>query len=227
MPENENAIPAPHTTLRARTLGWLSVQALRMASATWSKHHEGLEILDDLSANDQPHIMTFWHRKFITLFPLLHGWPMCVATAASPPGDVIANMCDRFGYDRVQIPDHGRNHSLNLMEDAFSKAHEGSVAVDGPHGPYHAVKPGAIQAASDLGFLIVPITAAPRRKFVMSHRWDQLEIPGLFTRASLVVGEPMTIPPNISREDIPVWAKRLHDVLEELDDQAERKAFEK
>lgn len=224
MPKDENEASTSHTTLRARTLGWIAVQALRLASATWRRDHAGLDILDELLADDRPHILAFWHRKFVTLFPLLRGRPICVATSDSPPGDVIANMCDRFGYDKVQIPDHGRHHSLQLIEDAFGGTREGGVAIDGPHGPYHVVKPGAIQAASDLGFLIVPITAATRRKFVLSHRWDQLEIPGLFTRASLVVGEPMKVPPNISKEEFPAWAKRLHDVLEELDEQAERKA---
>ena len=199
------------------------MRALSMLTATWREHHEGLHVIDELLESKHPHIMTFWHRKFITLFPLLRGRPVCVATAASPPGDIIANMCNRFGYQIVQIPDHGRNQSLQLMENAFALADQSSMAVDGPHGPYHAVKQGAIQLASDLGHLIVPVSVATRRKFVLSHRWDQLEIPGAFTRVSLVIGDPIRVPPNLSEDELPNWTQQLHDVLEELDERAERK----
>ena len=199
------------------------MQALRTLSATWREHHEGLHILDEMHESNRPHIMTFWHRKFVTLFPLLRGRIGCVATAASPPGDVIADMCKRFGYDKIQIPDHGSEHSLHLIKNAFAQVERGSIAVDGPHGPYHAVKRGAIQAASDLGYLVVPVSVATRRKLILSHRWDQLEIPGLFTRVSLVVGDPISVPPDLPHQELPVWTQRLHDALEELDERAERK----
>jgi len=223
MRDPTKACASQRRSYHARTWGWIGVRALRILTATWREHHEGLHLLDELLENKRPHIMTFWHRKFVTLFPLLQGRPVCVATAASPPGDIIADMCDRFGYLSVQIPDHGRDHSLNLMGKAFAHADQASMAVDGPHGPYHAVKQGAIQLASDLGHLIVPVSVATRRNIVLSHRWDQLEIPVAFTRVSLVIGDPINIPPNLSQDKLPIWTKRLHDVLEELDERAERK----
>lgn len=214
---------APRKPRRAKAWGWFWAQVLRTLSATWSQRHEGFNILDKLMAENQPHILTFWHRKFITLFPLLRGRKGCVVTADSPPGDVIAAMCDRFGYDKIQIPDRGCDHSLQLMQEAFAQSMSGSIAVDGPHGPYHVVKRGAIQLASHLGYLVVPVSVATRRKFVLSRRWDQLEIPGMFTRVSLVVGEPIRVPPGMVPEELPEWTQRLHDVLEELDERAECK----
>jgi lysophospholipid acyltransferase (LPLAT)-like uncharacterized protein len=226
MSAGPDAFPTPRKTLRSRFWGWVWTQVLRIVSATWKEDHEGLHKLDELLENNHRYIMMFWHRKFITLFPILRGRPVCVATAASPPGDVIANMCDRFGYSHIQIPDNGKLLSLQLMEDAFAHAAEGIIAVDGPHGPYHAVKWGTIQAASDLGYLIVPVSIDTRRKIVLSHRWDQLEIPGLFTRVSMIIGEPIKVPPDIPKEELPVWTQRLQDVLENLDECASKKVHE-
>jgi hypothetical protein len=83
------------------------------------------------------------------------------------------------------------------------------------------VKRGAIQLASELGHLIVPISVASRRKHVLRHRWDRLEIPMMFTRVSVAVGEPMRIPPGLSWEEVGCWRSRLHDVLEAVDREAE------
>jgi len=193
-------------------------------ASTWTKHHEGLDILDRLARAKHPHIVAFWHRKFVTLFPLLEGRSVCVVTAATRPGDVIADMCERFGYSKVQIPKGGGEGAIRLMEEAMTNFEEGTIAVDGPNGPYHAVKRGAIQVASDLGYLVVPVSVASRRKVVLSHRWDRLEIPGVFTRVSLVIGEPIAVPQQLSPEELPDWTQRLHDVLEELDERADQVA---
>lgn len=211
----------PQRARGARIWGWTWAQVLRLLAATWHKHHEGLDILDRLAQGRDPHIVAFWHRKFVTLFPLLEGRSVCVVTAATRTGDVIADMCDRFGYSKVQIPKGGGDGAIRLMEEAMTKFEEGSIAVDGPNGPYHAVKRGAIQVASNLGYLVVPVSVASRRKVVLSHRWDRLEIPSVFTRVSLVIGEPLAVPRQLSPHELPEWAQRLHDVLEDLDARAE------
>ena len=195
-PHNE----ANHFSYFAAFWGWTWAQVLRGVASTWREDHEGLCILDELCQTNQPHILAFWHRKFITFLPLFRGRSVCVATSDSTPGNVIAVMCRHLGYSTVQISDNGRSASLHLLEDAFSESMEGCMAVDGPHGPYHGVKRGVIQAASDLDQLIVPITVATRCRLSLAHRWDRLEIPGIFTRVSLVVGEPLRIPPELSTD---------------------------
>ena len=38
-----------------------------------------------------------------------------------------------------------------------------------------------------------------------------------------MVGEPIRIPPGISTEQVGTWSQHLHDVLEQLDSQAEER----
>jgi lysophospholipid acyltransferase (LPLAT)-like uncharacterized protein len=74
-----------------------------------------------------------------------------------------------------------------------------------------------------LGHWIVPMSVASRRKPILRHRWDRLEIPMVFTRVAVTVGQPIRIPPGLSWEEVKLWRTRLHDALEAVDDEAERR----
>lgn len=218
--------PAEPLSFRATMMGWTFAQALRALHATWRKNVDELARLDALLAQRQPHIISFWHRKYVALFPLLRGRHACVVTNNAPHGHVVASICRHFGNVAIQIDDHGSgNESLNLIGHAFAHSSEAGIAVDGPLGPYHKVKRGAVQIASELGHWIVPVSVAARSKHVFVRRWDHLEIPRMFTRVHLSVGDPMQVPSNLSQAGLLDWRMRLHDVLEAVDDQAEEKVL--
>lgn len=65
------------------------------------------------------------------------------------------------------------------MRRAFQSSVEVGIAVDGPLGPDHVVKRGVLRLAAEYQFEVVPISVASRRKRVLRHRWDHLEIPCL------------------------------------------------
>jgi lysophospholipid acyltransferase (LPLAT)-like uncharacterized protein len=83
------------------------------------------------------------------------------------------------------------------MVAALAEARAGAVAVDGPLGPFHRVKSGVIRIASALGFELLPGSVDSRRKMVCYKRWDRMEIPMLFTRVCLVIGEPIQVPSGL------------------------------
>ena len=208
----------------ARVLGWTFAQSLRVMHATWHKEVDALDRLEQLHAQGQPYIVSFWHRKYVALFPLLRGRHGCAVTTSATNGHIVACMCRHFGNHSVQINERGSgDDSIRLIGHALAHSKEGSIAVDGPHGPYHKVKRGAIQVASALGHWIIPLSVGAQRKHVLTHRWDHLEIPKLFTRVHLAVGEPIRVPPKLSAAGIMDWRIRLHDALEAVDAEAEEK----
>lgn len=206
--------------LRARILAFVYSTALRLQLATWRQEVHGLEPLDDLLARRVPVLVAFWHGKYTPLFALLRGRRAAIFTSASFRGDVIAGICRRFAYRPVQLQDHGRDRSLESMRRALREIPACGVAVDGPLGPYHAVKRGPVQLASELGLLVVPVTFAARRSRVARHRWDRMEVPRLFTRVVFLVGEPMAVPAGLDEVGVRKWAARLARVLETLDAEA-------
>jgi lysophospholipid acyltransferase (LPLAT)-like uncharacterized protein len=206
--------------LRITFFGFFRAMALRMICATWRKHVSGLDALDLRLANKESLILVFWHGKYFTLLPLLRNRQACVFTSLSSRGDVILDILNRFGFIGVQLPNNGHENSLDMMRWALSDGKAAAIAVDGPLGPFHVVHRGAIQLASELGHRLVPASVASSPKRIINSRWDKFEMPRLFARVYLVIGEPITIPPDLDRQAVQWWAQLLHEKLESVDLQA-------
>lgn len=202
------------TKVQAKVLGALWACLLRVQCATWRVRVEGLEAFDADLARRRGVIAAFWHGTYIPLFVLLRNRDAVVFTSLSRRGAVISEICRRFGYRTVQLHDHGGDASLERMHEALSQAGAGpcaGVAVDGPLGPRHQVKRGAVQLASALGWRIYPISVASGRKRVFTDRWDRRELPKAFSRVAMVVGDPLEPPRSLAEPES--WQARLADEL--------------
>lgn len=206
--------------LKPRIEGWGLSRLLRFQRLTWRVHIEGLGRLKQLYSKGEPFLLCFWHGKYVPILPLFEGYKACVITSLSDRGDVIAEICRHFGYQCMQIPDHGRDESLRLMERTLSGFPMGGIAVDGPLGPYHKIKRGVIQLASALDFSLLPVSVDARRKRVFRGRWDLMEIPRLFTKIFLLIGDPIKVPAIITVKEARDWVSHLTDIMLLLDKKA-------
>ncbi len=207
--------------------GRTSSCALRFQQWTWRLETEGRDKFDRLVKDGDRFILCFWHGKYVPMLPVMRGTDACVFTSATSRGDVIAQVCRDFGYRSTQIPDHGGHRSLRLMEAALSEVKAAGIAVDGPLGPYHVVKQGVPMLASKLGFHLLPASVDAHRKRVLKKRWDLMEIPSLFTRVCLVIGDPIPVPASLGPEGIAACCSQLGQALESLDARAAAMAREK
>lgn len=212
--------PSRFRSFRIRVFGFFRAWALRIVCATWLKDINGLDILDQKLAKGEHLIAVLWHGKYATLLPMLCNRNAHVFTSLSPRGDVIANLLTHFGFVAVQIPDHGRDRSLDIMRKTLASGDAAVIAVDGPLGPYHVVHRGAVQLASELGWLLIPISVAASRKRILAKRWDKLEMPQIFARVCLVIGDPIRVPPNLDQKALETWISRVKFALEAVDLQA-------
>ena len=211
---------------RSRFLGWLWAAALRLQALTWRKQLVGLERFAALRSAGNRVIVLFWHGKYIPLFALVRVPGACIFTSRSFRGDVISEVSRRFDLSAVEIPDHGGEASLELMRAAVAESQVAVIAVDGPLGPYHSVKRGAIELASELGSMLLPLAVASRRKRIATSRWDRREVPRLFTTVRVEVGEPISVPRGLDESSIDAWSERVRVALEALDARAERAVLE-
>jgi len=218
------SIPERHHGLAIRVLGWLLSWLFRIYSATWRIHVEGMEQLETAIARGHKVLFVFWHGKYLPLAPLLTRHSACAFSSASMRGDIIVEISRHFGLDAIQIPDHGGNRSLDLMRRELFKRRTCAIAVDGPLGPQHDVHRGAIRLASELGFVLLPVSVDAVRTHVLEKRWDRMELPALLTRLYVIVGEPLTVSSHLTEQDISHWKVRLGAALTALDQRAQQKA---
>jgi len=201
----------------ARFLGWLGATLMRVQQATWRTRIEGLAEFDRMRATGAPILLVFWHGKFLPLFPLLRGREACVFTTRSFRGQVIAEVARHFGFEGIQLSDEGEARSFVSMRRALMSRRPGAIAVDGPLGPYHVVKPGVIQLASRTGCALVPVSSASRHAWIRKRRWDRMERPLPFTRVAVVLGPPLHVPRDLSYREVAGSQDRLREALEAAD----------
>jgi len=109
----------------------------------------------------------------------------------------------------LQLLEHGRG---------------GVIAADGPSGPMFRAKPGAVFMAKKTGVDLLPVGAAIRDAIAMDS-WDRFEIPRPFTRAALIIGEPIDVPPDLDDAGLERLSGRLEALMNDLTTRAEREAL--
>lgn len=223
-PSLQLTAPVPFS---AKFLGWLFASILKLFFITWRKSCTGFERIDDYRDKQAKMILCFWHGKYLPIFALCawqwvqqRGETAVAFTSWSPRGIVIGEICRQFGLSCVQLPDNGRKHSFQLMQEAMQQHSTGVIAVDGPLGPKGVVKQGAIRIASELGYLLVPASVWSSHKSVMHKRWDDMEFPWPFCIASLAVGEPVQVPESVAKADIRQIMQHLAEQINQLEDNA-------
>ena len=92
------------------------------------------------------------------------------------------------------------------------------INPDGPDGPPHVVKPGAVYIAQKTGAPLLPAAAFTATKYTLK-RWDHYSVPLLFSRIAVVVGEPVPAPRDGNPE---VIAQTLTEVMHQVTADAER-----
>lgn len=94
------------------------------------------------------------------------------------------------------------------------------IAPDGPKGPLHEFKPGAIMLAQITGRPILPVAVAASRQYTL-RTWDAFELPLPFSRIAVVYGEPVKVARAMDAAALAQWQTTLTATLLRLRGEAE------
>ncbi|MBI2070057.1 MAG: lysophospholipid acyltransferase family protein [Elusimicrobia bacterium] len=175
----------------------------------------------DLEAEGRRYIYALWHDRQAFFVYSHRNSKITSLVSPSKDGEIMARVLSLFGLDAArgssrQNPARGL---ISLMRRVESGYHLG-ITPDGPLGPRHEVKPGALFLARKLGLPILPIANGVKRKLVFKS-WDRFQFPLPFNRVAIVYGSPIWIGPEDSLED---KARDLRSVLNEITERADREA---
>ena len=120
----------------------------------------------------------------------------------SRDGELLAQILARCGYNTVRASSSkgataGFLQLITIMEQGYDTV----IAVDGPRGLREQVKSGVVLLAQKTGATIIPITASAKRYKHLSS-WDRYLIPFPFSQAVAVIGNPITIPPDATHDQL-------------------------
>jgi len=208
-------------------LGWrawaggLVLRALVFAlSITWRLDVTGGEHPEHLRAEGRPAVFAFWHDRIFFLGPFIRwqlvvqrGMEVTVLISRSRDGDFGDSLTRLLGGNVIRgSTSRGGSSALRSLIKELRRGRSALIVVDGPKGPRHEAKPGAIMLARAAGVPVVPVTWQADRVWRLGT-WDSLEIPKPFSRVEAHFGEPMELPRNLGEEEMEQARQRLGDAL--------------
>ncbi len=146
----------------------------------------------------EPCVYAMWHNHQCCVYGLPNKSKTNVLVSRSKDGEVVANSIERaFGFKtlRGSTRRQGSIEATMQMIEALKNGENGAIMVDGPKGPVHIAKDGAIKIAKLAGVPIVPVVWYSNNfNLIKFKSWDKLEVPFLDVRLINLYGEPIYIP---------------------------------
>ena len=110
-----------------------------------------------------------------------------------------------------------RDYYETIVKQQISPA----ITPDGPHGPMHEFKPGAVLLAQITGKPILPVSIAASRTWTF-RTWDRFELPLPFSRVVIAYGEPVQVPRGMNADGLAHSQRQMAERLMALNEAARR-----
>ncbi|HSW38115.1 MAG TPA: lysophospholipid acyltransferase family protein [Acidobacteriota bacterium] len=183
-------------TLRWKVIGWDNYEAAHKAG--------------------KRHILVFWHGRIVPATWYFRSRGIVVMTSRNRDGEYIARVIRRFGYGvaRGSSSRGGYGATVQTLR-ALKEGRDVGLTIDGPRGPRYVAKPGAAYLAWKTGNPVVPFTVVLENRWIV-RSWDHFQIPKPFSRACLIIGEPIYVREGDGKKELPLYEKKIQDALDEL-----------
>jgi lysophospholipid acyltransferase (LPLAT)-like uncharacterized protein len=194
---------------------------VRMVSISLRLHWVGREKLEPLWRENRRLVYAFWHGRHFMMIHPFRNRKISVLTSTSRDGRLLADALTWFGYDN--IPGSSHKSPVRALMASVQKTREGfdiAFAVDGPTGPRHQVKPGALFVAKKANAWIVPLSFSAGSSWTF-HSWDRYLLPKPFARIVLILGDPYRPSSDLSAETVEKERLELERTLLRLDAEAD------
>jgi lysophospholipid acyltransferase (LPLAT)-like uncharacterized protein len=198
-------------------------QLVRFFWATCRVHRRpGFERAQAAVRESKSLIPVYWHQHLLfgarALLDLRDdGLKVGFLISASVDGTAPAMLVQRVGGHviRGSSTHTGARALRDYYETIVKQQVSPAITPDGPRGPVHEFKPGAVMLAQITGKPILPISIAASRTWRF-RTWDQFELPLPFSRVVIAYGEPVRMPRGLDAESLVRMQDELGRKLEEL-----------
>lgn len=206
------------------------VGLIRLMWWTYRFEIRGDEELRGLAVRGEPVVLAFWHGDLFMMPWYLSrltelGVRVTYLVSPSMDGEYAVRLLNVIGGRTVRgsATRSGTKAIRGLYRVIVKERGSPVVACDGPKGPRHRCKKGAVVLGQLTDARIVPLAAAPRRAFRL-RTWDHLPVPFPFTRVALEVGDPIDVPSSLTEDEIEIHRQRLENEINELGERAVKRA---
>jgi hypothetical protein len=186
----------------------------------------GFERAQETVAASKAVIPVYWHQHMLFGVKALldlrpAGLRIGFLISPSVDGTAPAMLVGRIGGHviRGSSTHTGARALRDYYETIVKQSISPALTPDGPRGPMHEFKPGAVMLSQVTGKPILPIAVAASRKFTFPT-WDRFELPLPFSRVVIAYGEPVKMPRGMDAQGLARMQEEMAGRLLALTDEA-------
>jgi lysophospholipid acyltransferase (LPLAT)-like uncharacterized protein len=178
------------------------------------------EALLKLNQEGKNFVLSFWHGSMVIGWYLHKNLNCSALVSKSKDGDVLTHVLEKWGYKVVRGSSHiGGNEALIMLLDLIEQNYSVAVTPDGPTGPIHKMKAGAVIVAKRENVPLVLVGIGCNRKIIFKS-WDKFEMPLPFSKGSVVYSDPIYIEQNLNYDDTNKKILECEEILNRIQKEA-------
>ncbi len=215
------SVPDLFENVKISVISSLGYWIIRIVGGTLRWEIKGMPGMESVMAMGKRIIMTFWHGRIFMATYYFRGRGIVVMTSRNRDGEYIARVIQRFGYRAARGSSTRGSHGAILeCLRAMRNGEDVGISIDGPRGPRYVAKPGAAYLARKSGNPVVPFNISVEKKWVMKS-WDHFQVPRPFSRAIVLLGDPIHVDADATKEEIAAAEVQIQSSLDALREQGD------
>lgn len=181
---------------------------VRILASTWRLRVAG-------TVPEGASVIAFWHDEMLPVWKLFAKRKAVALTSKSKDGGLLAALLEKWEYSVVRGSSSRAGREALEEIVGFARNHFVLITPDGPRGPRHEFKPGAVVAAHRAGVPLY-LCMVKASGFRLKKSWDRFLVPYPFAAIDIVISFPIDVPPESDREAIADLIKQCERMLNRM-----------
>lgn len=202
---------------KIKVMAWVVYALVRLLMASYRFRVVGIDNRERAAAMHAhgSFCLAVWHEHMMASITGHAFQRFAPLSSLSKDGQVAGYILDKLGFRSVRgSSSRGGKAARDELVQLTRQGYFTAITVDGPRGPRHQVKAGAIDIARRTGVAIVPLGALANRARIFTKSWDRFQFPLPFAKIVIYYGPPIWIPPETEGED---FVRLQHEVALAID----------
>lgn len=185
-----------------------------MLLKTWRLKYINTEKYDEFCNSGLSPVVAIWHDSLLPLSFSQYGRKAATIASDSKDGDLIAFILNKWGFYafRGSSTRGGLKAVMGLIKKCKKEPMPAAVTVDGPVGPRHEVKSGAVFIAKNLDKVLFTAHIKTKR-YYRFNSWDKFILPKPFAKIDIVFSDPFYVTDDLSENSVKADTERLQDFM--------------
>lgn len=210
-----------------RLINKKNVWVIKEAALGYMKFQEPFTHIIEINQKKfEPCIYVMWHSDQFCVYGINDRTKVNVLISNSFDGEIVSYAAQGMGLKTLR-GSSGKKGAVEASMQMLERLKEGedvAIMVDGPGGPYHSVKNGAIKLAKMSGVPIVPVCwYSGDWTFHQIPTWDKMTFPLFDAKIINLYGEPIYVPSDLEDEKLTEYKILIKTTLEDLQKKAPQK----